>query len=226
MATGELAALLKPRKSDHLLDIGCGIGGPARWFAANFGCHVTGIDLTEEFCDAARELNNATGLSDRVNILHGSALALPVPDATFDRAYSQYVLMNIADKRRVFSEAYRVLCPGGLLALSNVGAGLAGEPHYPLPWAATPATSFLSRPENMRDDLLAVGFEILEFRDASAAAVETQAEIIRRLETEGLPPLGEHIVMGESTKEWRLNAMRNLAQGRLSLVEALARKPT
>lgn len=66
VATAELAALLQPKASDHLLDIGCGIGGPARWIAAKYGCRVTGLDLTAEFCEAARELNSLCGLADRV----------------------------------------------------------------------------------------------------------------------------------------------------------------
>ena len=86
--TEELAAVLQPKASDHLLDIGCGIGGPARWIAAKYGCLVTGVDLTPEFCVAARELNMATGLADRVRILDGSALALPMPDDSFDHAYA------------------------------------------------------------------------------------------------------------------------------------------
>src|SRR5215471_3445352 len=105
VATEELAALLKPKASDHLLDIGCGIGGPARWIAAKYGCRVTGVDLTPEFCEAARELNSLCGLADRVKILHGSALSLPLPDNSFDRAYSQAALMNVSDKRAVFREA-------------------------------------------------------------------------------------------------------------------------
>jgi sarcosine/dimethylglycine N-methyltransferase len=128
--TEELAAVLQPKASDHLLDIGCGIGGPARWIAAKYGCLVTGVDLTPEFCVAARELNMATGLADRVRILDGSALALPMPDDSFDHAYSQAALMNISDKLGVFREAFRVLRSGGSLALSLAGAGSAGEPHY------------------------------------------------------------------------------------------------
>jgi SAM-dependent methyltransferase len=97
IATEELAAILQPKASDHVLDIGCGIGGPARWIAAKYGCRITGVDLTQGFCEAARKLNRLTGLAERITILHGSALELPVSDASFDRAYSQAVLMNISD---------------------------------------------------------------------------------------------------------------------------------
>jgi ubiquinone/menaquinone biosynthesis C-methylase UbiE len=225
IATEELAAALQPRASDHLLDIGCGIGGPARWIAAKYGCRVTGVDLTAEFCEAARELNVLSGLADRVQILHGSALSLPVPDDSFDRAYSQAALMNVSDKRGVFREAFRVLCPGGSLALSLAGAGSAGEPRYPLPWAMTTAISFLATPDEIRGDLLAAGFQVVSFRDTAAAVAASLAPVLKQLETEGLPPLGEHVVTGESAKEWRINSMRSLAEGRLSMIEALAHKP-
>ena len=226
MATEELAATLQPKPSDHILDIGCGIGGPARWIAAKYGCRVTGVDLTPEYCEAAVQLNSLTGLADRINIVHGSALALPVPDAAFDCAFSQAALMNISDKPGCVREALRVLRPGGLLALSFVGAGPVGEPHYPLPWAATAATSFLVTPDEIRFDLVAAGFQIVTLRDTSAEVAAALAPVLKRLETEGLPALGEHIVTGEAAKEWRINAMRSLRERRTSMIEVLARKPS
>jgi sarcosine/dimethylglycine N-methyltransferase len=225
LATQELVALLKPQAGERLLDIGSGIGGPARWIAAKFECHVTGVDLTPEFCAAAEELNAAADLVDRVRIINGSALALPVPDAAFDAAYSQNVIMNIADKPLFYREAFRALRPGGRLALSNVCAGAAGEPFFPVPWAATAETSFLATPAEMQADLAAAGFEIVDFRDTTAMVAEAQRRNRERLEKGTLPRVAADIILGPRAREMQRNSMRSVEEGRSAIVEALVRKP-
>jgi SAM-dependent methyltransferase len=224
-ATKELVELLTPKTGEQILDIGGGIGGPARWIAWHFGCHVTSLDLTPEFCRAAEELNAATGLSDRVGVVEGSATDLPFPEYTFDRAYSENVAMNIEDKPLFYAEAFRVLRRGGVFAFSNYGSGPGSEPHYPAPWAASAATSFLSTPEETRADLLSAGFEILVFRDKTAEVLPALRENRRRLEEQGLPPLGLHALMGERIKDLQINVARGTEEGRLTIIEALACRP-
>ena len=224
-STRDLVATLQPLAGERLLDIGSGIGGPARWIASTFKCHVTGIDLTPAFCGAAERLNEVTGLAAQVRIVEGSALALPFEPASFDRAYSQNVVMNIADKPGFYREAWRVLKPGALLALSNSAAGPNGVPYFPAPWATTPEESFLSSPAETRLDLERAGFEILRFDDTSARPLAAHKALRERLEREGLPPLGFHVFRGERSLEAQINSVRSAEEGRIASLEILVRKP-
>jgi sarcosine/dimethylglycine N-methyltransferase len=225
VATEALSTRLAPQAGDRLLDIGSGIGGPARWMAAHFGCHVTGIDLTRAFCDAAEILSNACGMSDQVRIVQGSATDLPFPDQSFDRAYSQNVLMNIADKRRFYREAFRVLRPGGLLAVDQTALGPNGPPRYPQPWASVAEASFLAKPEEIRSDSAAAGFDIVILRDGTDEAIAFQQEMRRRVQAEGPPRLGLDVLLGDRFRELMRNSADSLAEQRTSIIQCLLRRP-
>lgn len=142
-ATRELASRLHLDQTKGVLDVGSGIGGASRFLAVKFGCHVTGLDLTEEYCRVATMLAERLGLGERVKYQHGDALRLPFDDASFDVVWTQHTAMNIQDKRTLYAEIRRVLKSGGLLAIYDILAGPVGPLHFPVPWARDPSTSFL-----------------------------------------------------------------------------------
>jgi sarcosine/dimethylglycine N-methyltransferase len=223
LATEELARMLAPKPGQTLIDIGSGLGGPSRYLAKVYGCRVTGVDLTPEFVAVATELARRVGLADRVTFRQGSALDLPLADASFDLAWSQNVAMNIADRPRYYAEMRRVLKPGGRLAIQDVAQGPAGAPHYPVMWADTPATSFLRTPEETRAMLEAAGFEVEVWNDNTEAAIaEAKAERERAASSAaGGPVLGIHVVVGPSFFDKARNGQRNMVENRIRLINAV-----
>ena len=223
-ATQEMADSLEVHASDHLLDIGSGIGGPARYFARCFGCRVTGIDLTPEFCEVARQLTRLLAVS-RVGFEVGDALAMPFADATFDGAYSMNVSMNIADKPGLYREIRRVLKPGAWLALSEIAKGPGGEPDYPTPWARTPQASFLATPDDTLRALREAGFEVVQSRSTREQTLEFGARSRKLVEGGQKPPhRAVQLIHGDIAKQAMANTARGLAEARIVPIEVLATK--
>ena len=224
-ATEDMADRLPVSAADRILDIGSGLGGPARYMARRFGCRISGIDLTAEFCKVARLLTARLGFEDRVSFQQGDALAMPFEDAAFDGAYSMNVSMNIADKRALYREIARVLKPGAWLCLSEVAQGPGGEPEYPLPWAATAASSFLATPEATRADLEASGFSIESLRDTSSEARDFAARSRAIVEAGGKPPhRAVMLALGERAREAVANTGRAATERRTLPIEILCRR--
>mgnify|MGYP001601738452 FL=1 len=224
-ATKETADLLEVAAGDHLLDIGSGIGGPARYMQRRFGCRVTGIDLTAEFCEVARHLSGRLGFGDELRFEHGDALAMPFPDASFEGAYSMNVSMNIAGKDAFYREIRRVLKPGAWLVLSEIARGPGAEVDYPVPWAASAEASFLSTPEETRRGLEAAGFEILRLRTTEKEALESVARAREIIARGGKPPHRAVILVhAEGAREAMRNTSRGMAERRIVPIEVLARR--
>jgi ubiquinone/menaquinone biosynthesis C-methylase UbiE len=216
-ATVELAKLAGITADMSVLDVGSGVGGPARLLAATYGCQVTGVDLSEPFVDAARYLTERTGQSERVSFETASALQLPFDDGGFDVVLLQHVAMNISDRARLYREIRRVLKLSGRFAIYDVVLN-SGDPHYPVPWARTPATSFLLTAAVTREAIEAAGFRTLAWQDDSDAAKAW----IAQLRASGPPPspnLG--VVMGPDFPQLAANLGRNLLEGRLGILTAV-----
>ena len=224
-ATEDMANRLPVSAADRLLDIGSGLGGPARYMARRFGCRVAGIDLTAEFCEVARLLTARLGLEDRVSFRQGDALALPFDDAAFDGAYSMNVSMNIADKRALYRGIRRVLKPGAWLCLSEVAQGPGGEPDYPQAWAQTGASSFLATPEATRADLEASGFAVESLRDMTEDSFDFATRSRAIVKAGGKPPhRAVMLALGERAGEAMANSGRALRDRRTVPVEFFCRK--
>jgi ubiquinone/menaquinone biosynthesis C-methylase UbiE len=225
-ATAEAAALMPAKAGDRLLDIGSGLGGPARWLARHFRCRVVGVDLTPEFCEAATLLAQRTETTAAVEFHVGDALTLPFVDGSFDGAYSMNVSMNIADKPAFYREVLRVLKPGGWLLLSEVARGAGAEPDYPMPWAANAAASFLTTPEQTRDGLTAAGFEVLHLRSTRDEALAYGARSREAVARGERPPHRAVILVHDIVAPAAMsNSARALAEGRVDPIEILVRKP-
>lgn len=222
-ATRALALDLGLARGMHVLDVGSGIGGPARFFAETHGCRVTGIDLTEEFVHVATELTRRCGLSELVSFKQGSALDLPFDAGTFDGATLIHVGMNIADKARLFENVRRVLKPGALFGVYEVMRAGEGDLPYPMLWAQTIETSFVEAPETYRRLLTAAGFKIEREENRREFVLNLAREMREKAAIHGTPPLSLHVLIGSAWRDRVANVMNTVERGTIAPIEMIAR---
>jgi SAM-dependent methyltransferase len=217
LATAELAVAAALTPATHVLDLGCGIGGPARYYAATFGCRVVGVDLSPSFIDAATYLAARCGLAGQVTFHVGDALHLLFENGSFDTVFLQHVAMNIEDRAALYAEVRRVLVPGGRFATYDVVLR-SSEALYPVPWARDASMSFLLSEDDTRAALERAGFRALLWHDDTQTALDWF-----KTAGAGAPPgtLNLSIVMGADFPTLAANLARNLREGRLGVLSAV-----
>jgi len=226
LATEGLLAQLNFSATDKLLDVGCGLGGAARYVANKYRNHVTGIDLTHEYIDTGNVLSAWLKLDSLVELHQGSALAMPFEAASFDGGFMLHVGMNIADKEKLFSEIYRVLRPGTLFGVYDVMRIEEGELAYPVPWAADAGSSALATPDQYKTALMATGFAIKSETNRREFALQFFEKLREKMAgAGGPPPLGLHILMKESTPLKIKNMVDNVGANYVAPVEIIVQKP-
>ena len=225
VATENFLSQLNFTQHDHILDIGCGLGGAARYVANTYRTRVTGIDLTPEYIDTGQVLCRWVKLDSQISLHQGSALGMPFTEETFDGAYMLHVGMNIEEKTRLFTEVYRVLRPGGAFGVYDVMRTGAGELRYPVPWAADDRTSKLATPADYAQALVDAGFEVVKTMNQREFALDFFSKLKAKTQAEGgPPPLGLHTLMKETTITKIGNMIDNIADEIIAPVEIIARK--
>lgn len=224
-ASLEIVEALGLTADSHALDLGSGLGGPARTLAEVTGCTVTGVDLTSEFCEVATALSEWTGLSDRTRFYVGDATATGLPDTAVDAALTVHVAMNISDKPALYAEAFRVLRPGGRFVVYDVLQGEGGDVLYPVPWANDSSTSFLATPQDMRELLPAAGFEVVSEVDSSDESLVWFQQMRARIQRDGPPPVTFAAFLGDAFGQMAANQVTNLAQRRIRTVMFTCSRP-
>jgi ubiquinone/menaquinone biosynthesis C-methylase UbiE len=224
-ATEELIGQLGIAPGNHVLDVGCGLGGPARFVADRYKCRVRGIDLTLDYVETGNRLCEWVGLEGCVKLCQSTALSMPFQDTKFHAAYMLHVGMNVEDKERLCIEVARVLQPGSRFAVYDVMRTAEGELSYPLPWATTRESSAVATAERYKRALQSAGFEILSERNRPEFALAYFNDLRSRAQAAtGPAPLGLHTLMGERRQDQIKNMIESISTGIIAPVELIVRK--
>lgn len=200
---------------DSVLDVGGGIGGPARQLAHRYGCPVTVLDLTAEYCAVGETLTEWTKLEDKVSFVCGNALAMPFADGSFDVAWTQHASMNIADKAGFYREMARVVRVGGRLAFFDVLAGPNRPIHFPVPWASDGSFNFLLTPQETRTLIERTGFREIAFMTGEALEAELDRPDPQAEKPSSHPALNPGLLNGPDGPQMGANVARNSTEGRI-----------
>ena len=219
-STAELASF---PENTHVLDVGSGLGGPARMLAAEFGCKVTGLDLTRSFLHAAEMLTLRTGLANYVSFRYGNALSLPFHDESFDAIWMQHVSINVPNKQLLFSEIWRVLKPKGKLALNTLLAGVRGPVLYPIIWALDPSIDFIEPQAAFRKAIANNDFHLLEWQNVTSQSIADLRTTEQPMGMQDSPLLSPSLYV-DNFREKSKNMLRNLEEGRIEVIQAVYKK--
>jgi ubiquinone/menaquinone biosynthesis C-methylase UbiE len=217
-ATLELAKQMNLNADSNVLDIGSGLGGPARTLAETYGCRVTGIDLTQAFCDAATAMSDWVGLGKLTSFKQGDATNLPFADNHFDAAMTIHVAMNIAAKDKMYAEARRVVKPGGIFAVYDVLQGEGGDILYPVPWAREPSISHVATPDEMKSLLAGAGFNVRDVHDSTDESQRFFERMTAQMAKTGSPPVAWRLFLGDDFPVMARNQVRNVTERRIRTV--------
>ncbi|RDH80694.1 MAG: SAM-dependent methyltransferase [endosymbiont of Galathealinum brachiosum] len=224
-ATENFLSQLNFSDKEHLLDIGCGLGGASRYISNKYNNRVTGIDLTDEYITTGNTLSTWLNLHNQVNLHQGSALSMPFQDESFDGAYMMHVGMNIENKTQLFKEIFRVLKPGTSLGVYDVMQNNDGDLIYPVPWASNKNTSYLAQPGQYKTALQEAGFVVTKDNNRRDFALDFFKALREKTEANGgPPPLGLHTLMQESTADKIKNMIHNITEGYIAPVEIISHK--
>ena len=224
-ATNELIELCGFTSDMHILDVGCGVGGSTRRLSHHIGCRVTGVDLSDEYIDAAQRLTQLFDMQEKAKFHAASALELPFDDNSFDGVWSIQMGMNVEDKLSWLKELHRVVKPNGRVVLYEVCANKNTPVHFPVPWAQDSSISYLVEPDVFREVITSAGFEIEVWNDKTDLAQKAFAHMTEPVGDPELPMLGVHLLVGNDILTKAYNLHRNLDEERVSLIESVAVKP-